>query len=76
MSPGFEGVVVQHPPVVLWDGVLWRDPGERAQLHPFGVECCGIRAELGQQLLFFAVELALTTGLLWRLVITAVLVRH
>ena len=76
VGPGFEGVVAQHPPGGLRDRWPWRDPGEGAQLHPFGVKGCGIRSELSQQLLFFAVEPALTTGLLWWLVITAVLVGH
>ena len=76
VSPGFESVVAQHPPGGLRNWVSWRDPGEGAHLHPLGVECCGIRAELGQQLLILAVEPPLTTGLLRWLVTIAVLVRH
>ena len=68
--------MAQHPPSGLRDRWPWRDPGEGAQLHPFGVEGGGIRSELSQQLLFLAVEPALTTGFLWWLVIAAVLVGH
>ena len=76
MRPGFEGVVAQHPPSGLGNRWSWRDPGEGAQLHTFGVKGPGVGMELGQQLLFFAVEPALTTWLLWWLVIAAVLVGH
>ena len=76
MGPGLEGVVAQHPPGGLRNRWPWPDPGEGAQLHPFGVKGCGIRAELGQQLLLLAVKPALTTGLLGWFVKAAVLVRH
>ena len=68
--------MAQHPAGGLRDRWSWRDPGEGAQLHPFGVEGPGIGTELCQQQLLLAVERALTTGLLWWFVINAVLVRH
>ena len=66
----------EHPPLGHWDGLAWRDPVEGTHLDPLGVDCGHGWFEVAELLLLFGVEPTLTTGLHWRFVVAAVLVRH
>ena len=75
-APGLYGVVAKHPPLSHLDGLAWRDPAEGAHLTPLSVDGGHGGFEVTELLLLFAVKPAPTTGLLWRFVVAAVLVRH
>ena len=62
-----------HPPLCHRDGLAWRDPLEGAHLDPLGVDRGHGWFEVTELLQLLAVEPALTTGLLWRFVVAAVL---
>ena len=68
--------MAQHPPLGHRDGLAWGDSAEGADLDPLGVDRGHGGFEVTELLLLLAVKPALTTGLLWRFVVAAVLARY
>ena len=75
-SSGLDGVMAKHPPRGHRYWWAWRHPAEGADLDPLGVDSGHGGFEVTELLLLFAVKPALITGLLWRFVVAAVIVRH
>ena len=68
--------MAKHPPLGHRHWWPWRGPVEGADLDPLGMDGGHGWFEVTELLLLFAVKPALTTGLWWRFVVAAVLVRH
>ena len=74
--PSLNRVVPQQPPPshrLWWAG---RNVAVRPDGYPLRVDRRRVGLEVAELLLLFGVEPALTTGLWWRFVVAAVLIRH